>query len=71
MIEPLTWVEVRTAAKRCGITSMVLLALGFVATQGPASGPRVVPLYGQACQEGMTCWNCHTMGNHVCGKETS
>lgn len=19
------------------------------------------------CQEDMPCWNCHTMGNHVCG----
>jgi len=21
----------------------------------------------QQCQEDMPCWNCHTMGNHICG----
>lgn len=20
------------------------------------------------CEEDMPCWNCHTMGNHICGK---
>lgn len=19
------------------------------------------------CEEDMPCWNCHTMGNHICG----
>jgi hypothetical protein len=22
-----------------------------------------------ACVEDESCWDCHTMGNHVCGKE--
>lgn len=55
-----------TSAKRllfCLIASLAVLTAGCAAgpNQGP-SGPAAAD-----CVEDDACWNCSTMGNHVCG----
>lgn len=53
----------RVKFQLCCIFTVVLLVLGMGACRGnfPPSGQP------QVCQEDMSCWNCQTMGNHVCG----
>lgn len=50
----------RAAAWVLAIVLIVVIVMWAWVTPGP---PR--------CEEDMACWNCHTMGNRICGPTTS
>lgn len=35
--------------------------------EGPLTVARPIPPKAKTCQEDEPCWDCHTMGNHICG----
>lgn len=53
--------ERRMMALVCGMVMTGLLAVQCAPAISP-SGARPV-----RCTEDMACWDCHTMGNRVCG----
>jgi len=49
----------------------IIVGLCFIASLGAVVihdlGVQVNRLQQINCQEDMACWNCHTMGNKICG----
>lgn len=45
---------------RQAVVALVLVAIVALVGWWTHPGP-------PRCEEDMPCWNCHTMGNHVCG----
>jgi hypothetical protein len=45
------------------IVAVMSMLRGSTVTHQPPQHPATAP-----CQEDQPCWNCETMGNHVCGR---
>lgn len=44
-----------------------LVAFAVLGTALVLAAAALWPAAGTRCEEDMSCWNCQTMGNHVCG----
>lgn len=49
---------------------IVIIVLAFAALTGCTPRPGTITWHNVSsgrCEEDMPCWDCHTMGNHICG----